>query len=244
MLLNYLLFFILITTISCGIIFPCGTKPISLGFNNQNRYSSYTFTFFIETDLFSGDYIWIYFPSEFTTIPAGDCSAYLLAEDASYYNSPTKLSCSFTISGNYFKITTPELKGSAYSNHTILIDKIMNPSTGGTGSFRIETRRGDLNLLDYNHNFETIAIVGDPNTIATASFTRTKSQVNDIADYVFTVSTISLTPKNGSVLLYVSGGELLFSQTSTCATSLSTTVSCSFKDTKTLVFYVSFISKI
>jgi hypothetical protein len=38
----------------------------------------------------------------------------------------------------------------------------MNGGEGGSGMFRIETRRRMNNLVDYNHNFGTIGIVGPP----------------------------------------------------------------------------------
>lgn len=37
-----------------GKITPCGEKPIALGYNNQAQLSSYTFSFYTQTDLFSG----------------------------------------------------------------------------------------------------------------------------------------------------------------------------------------------
>ena len=180
----------------------------------------------------------IYFPIEYTLL-SSPCTSYLLPEDSSYYTKNTQLPCSFNALGNYFTIITVELKGSAYSNHTVMIKNIINPSSGGTGNFKIETRRGILNILDYNHNFETVGIVPNPNTIATASFTRTANTINSIADYTFTVTTISVLPKNGSVLLTWSSGDLIFTTSSSCSTSVSSTVNCVFgSDYKSVKFYV------
>ena len=140
-------------------------------------------------------------------------------------------------SGNFFNITSVELKASSNSNHTIFLQVVTNPAAGGTGSFKIETRRGNLNILDFNHNFETVGIVGDPQTIASFSFTRTKNSVNDVSDYTLSLHTITLLPKNGSVIISI-GGDFAFTSTSTCSTSVSAQATCNYLSSQIVVFSV------
>ena len=54
MLINLLLFLKLVPFVFLGKISPFGRKPILLSVNNENKYSTYTFSFFIETDLDKG----------------------------------------------------------------------------------------------------------------------------------------------------------------------------------------------
>lgn len=178
----------------------------------------------------------IYFPTEYTTISSGVCKSYLLPEDGSIYVSAQSLTCTFITVGNYFKIKTVELKGSEYQNHTIFIEDIRNPAAGGTGFFKIETRRGDLNILDYNHNFQPVGILGDPKYITVSSYSRSKSKVNDVSNYSFTVTTLTQMPKNGSVYIFIRDGTLKFMSDSECSTTLSITVKCVFLNE----YYVKF----
>lgn len=161
-----------------------------------------------------------------------------MPEDNSVYTQKTSLACTFISSGKYFKITSVELKGSSYSYHSIIVEGVTNPNTGGTGSFKIETRRGDLNVLDYNHKFGSVGIVGDPKTITTSSFTRSKSQVNDLSDYVFSITTLSLLPKNGSVEIFINSGDLVFTSQSQCSSSIGSGVVCTFTNNLYVLFNV------
>jgi len=163
----------------------------------------------------------------------------LMPEDGSIYYTSQTLTCTIVTStnGNYFMITSVELKGSSYSNHTIVISSVTNPSAGGTGYFKIETRRGNLNLLDYNHYFETVGIVGNPQPITVYSFSRTQNSVNAISDYTFSIKTISLLPNNGSVVFTFNSGGLQFTSSSTCTTSISALATCAFSSSLQIVTF-------
>lgn len=185
-----------------------------------------------------GDYFFIYFPSEFTSITAGACKSSLYPEEASIYPTFTSLGCTFVSSGNYFKITSVELKANSFQYHKILIEDITNPPAGGTGNFKIETRRGNLNVLDYNHHFESVGIVGNPNSITVSSFSRTKSDINVLSDYTFTISTSTLLPKNGSVQILIVNSRVKFTSQSSCSSSIGATVICNFTNNQKVVFSV------
>ena len=55
--LNFLLLLRLIASIFSSKIVPYGRKPIILSANNQNKYSTYTFYFYTETDLDEGIFL-------------------------------------------------------------------------------------------------------------------------------------------------------------------------------------------
>lgn len=57
LIINLLLLWRLIPFVFLSKISPYGRKPILLSANNENKYSTYTFSFFTETDLDKGIFI-------------------------------------------------------------------------------------------------------------------------------------------------------------------------------------------
>ena len=67
------------------------------------------------------------------------------------------------------KIWINELAAINYP-HSIKIEGLTNPAEGGTGQFKLETRRG-INVWDYNHFFGMIGLVFSPGSLPSAVVT-------------------------------------------------------------------------
>ena len=219
--LFFLLFFFF-SILEGGVITPYGSKPIELSINNQNKISSYTFKFTLENDLLAGilffpppphqllnqllgDYLFIYFPSAQYPVLPSPCSSSLLPEDALLYPTLLPLSCTLLSSQSLFKLTLPELKSGSSLSHSVLISGISNAPKGGTGNFRLESRRGDLNLIDYNHFFESVGLDASPAAISSFSVSRTLNGVNDVASYSFNFVVGVVVPMGGGITIDVEG---------------------------------------
>lgn len=69
------------------------------------------------------------------------------------------------------------------------VNGITNPAQGGTGMFKIESRRRlgklvDINLLDYNHAFGQVGILAVPSTFTAVIVTPADLKINRITNYV------------------------------------------------------------
>ncbi len=125
------------------------------------------------------------------------------------YPSPVSLPCNLIALRSLFKITLPELQSGSVS-HSVSIAGITNPAKGGTGNFRLETRRGDLNLLDYNHFFESVGIDESPLGINSFTVSRSENEVNKIASYVFGFQLAVKVPKDGAISVDIEGKGIIF----------------------------------
>lgn len=120
--------------------------------------------------------------------------------------------------------------------HSISIAGITNPGKGGTGNFRLETRRGDLNLIDYNHFFESVGIDESPGGINVFTVTRSENDVNKIANYIFSFQLAVKVPKDGAITVEIEGDGILFGGigSSNAATKMSVDLT-----QKKIKFYVN-----
>ena len=141
-----------------------------------------------------------------------------------------------------FKIAVPELKAGAFTIHRIRLEGILNPSTGGTGNFIFETRRGDINVLDYNHAFSQVGIAGSPSTMVAATITRTKDKVNEVSSYTFSFAIVNILPKNGYVTIeFNSDSPLTIGSDVTCTGNLFTTPNFTRESEKKIKIQVFFL---
>jgi len=79
-----------------------------------------------------------------------------------------------------FKITLPDVKA---GNYKLTIPSIINPLYGGTGNFKMETRRNDVykkdvNLIDFNYAFGKVGIAKAAIDLSGISTTYSVSGVN------------------------------------------------------------------
>lgn len=87
-----------------------------------------------------------------------------------------------------FKITLPDVKA---GNYKLTIPSIPNPLYGGTGNFKMETRRNDaytkdVNLIDFNYAFGKVGIAKAAADLSGVSTTYSASGVNLINKVTFT----------------------------------------------------------
>ena len=76
---------------------------------------------------------------------------------------PRSLNCQYVKANKRFEIEYVETSGGEENIHELTIYGLQNPSAVGvTGFFRIETRRGTFNILDYGDIYRFIGIRATP----------------------------------------------------------------------------------
>jgi len=156
--------------------------------------------------------------------------ATLLGETASKYKSNVVLNCLITAK-NQIQVTVVDLDKGPTHPHQIRIDDLTNPNEGGTSNFRIEHRKGVLNVIDYNHAFGQVGIVENPTAIGTFALTRVDNSINLQTSYTFTFTTAVLLPQNGFVTIEFTNDAitslgLVVQPSFTCTTDLSSSPLC------------------
>lgn len=88
--------------------------------------------------------------------------------------------------------------------YKITINGISNPSAGGTGMFKLQSRRRkgkttDVNLLDYNHIFGQVGISPTPPLLTGVNSIPVSYIVNVITDYTISFTTAKAIPAGGRI---------------------------------------------
>lgn len=129
--------------------------PIQLEYSNANMYSAYKFTMSFQTAILYRAYLFIEFPSF--------CYNHISLNTISkaYINSNS--TAAVTIKGNTVIVEMPGVQSSVVYNIELL--RILNPTIkGGTGQFRISTRKyiDSISDIEYNHMFGSVGFANDP----------------------------------------------------------------------------------
>ncbi|CAD8148432.1 unnamed protein product [Paramecium octaurelia] len=214
-----MILFFLLSLVRSGEISPYLRKPIEPSVNNELEISDYVFTYTTATDMFKGDQLLIKFPTQYTSLAIIDYQITLQKwnPDLLIWQTMTGGSCTYIPSGpnnpSLFKITLPDVKA---GNYKLTIPSIPNPAYGGTGNFKMETRRNDVykkdvNLIDFNYAFGKVGIAKAATDLSGISTTYLASGVNLINKVTFTFQTNILIPKDGRLTLDLSKSILSIS---------------------------------
>lgn len=116
-------------------------------------------------------------------------------------------------SPSVFKIGLPDVKA---GNYKVIIPSIPNPLYGGTGNFKLETRRNnvykkDVNLIDFNYAFGKVGIAKAAVDLTSIITLYSASGVNLINKVTFTFLTNIIIPKEGRLSLDLSQSILAIS---------------------------------
>jgi hypothetical protein len=172
--------------------------------------------------------------------PVSTCTAIIKAD--SFSPVDRNLPCIYNTVKKQFELTVFTMASGGFNPHTIILYNIQNPSAvGGSGYFRMETRRNLANLLDFNYLFNQIGFVAAPIVFTGITATITLNPyVNMDATYnlVFT-SSISI-PTTGSLVL-IFPSTLYVKSNFGCTATLPggvTAGTCALKNTYTVYLTV------
>jgi len=114
------------------------------------------------------------------------------------------LPCIFDTTKKHFELTLYEMSSGEHAPHSITIYGIRNPNNvGGTGNFKIETRRGSFNVLDFNDNFNQLGFVAAPTNFTSPVVTITSNpQVNLNGTYEIAFTINQEIPTKGSIVVH------------------------------------------
>lgn len=153
-----------------------------------------------------GDILTIQFPvTQYSNLSAvyasgNPCQASILPD--AFNPSIRSLPCIYDLVNLQFQLTMKPLTSGLFSPHSVVIYGIQNPpETGGTGYFRLESRRGTSNLLDYNHLFDLLGFVPQPLQFASVTSSITANGIVNLnGTYQIVFQTSITIPANGLIV--------------------------------------------